>query len=296
MVVAIFASMAMAGAGLTVQSDGTILTEVRDTGHEPRPQRLVRRPGEPGEDLHYVNIEAHGAILAQQHQGAPRFKYGGPTATEDENDPAATEDSTETRQRRKTSHKRATGSQNGNCPWLDGTSTGTNSMLCFDAETCDPSVEGIGCCAKHGGVIQCPDTLPMMCQRKACEGDHCCKVDCSDQGGIRPCSAGPMGHAGSRGAPGPNGERGHEGHHGHIGHDGNWGSIGPPGNPGPRGPVASDIPPEGAVSITLLVCAALMNAALALGMYYSLRFLKQLDDNKQSTSELDDNKQSTSGF
>lgn len=165
------------------------------------------------------------------------------------------------------------GTKLDNCPWLDGASTGTNSMLCWDATTCDPSEKGDACCYEHGGVLQCPQDYPNMCNKKNCGGDHCCAVDCSLQGGLRQCIEGPVGSPGAPGKIGPPGKRGLEGKAGVEGPDGKYGKPGPPGEPGPEGPAAPNGPPRSAASRTLVVAVSAVNAVMAVGVYILLKFL-----------------------
>jgi len=296
-----FVSTAIAGDSI-VQSDGSILTEELDTGHEPRVQRLVRE--EPVQDVHSVSIQHHGGLLegATSSQGKLDRSYN-PTSTVDEKDPGSINEAISEASPGKLSYSPPAvtttnlivttrnpnavvlqGTKADNCPWLDDQSTGTSSMLCWDAETCDPSTAGDGCCAAHGGVLQCPDAAPNMCQRKACSGDHCCKTDCAADDGVRLCVTGPLGAPGAPGAPGPAGKRGIEGHMGAEGDDGAWGIVGPPGERGEEGPMAGDPPPKSAATIPLLVCVALVNALVAIGMYIFLKFLHSMSSKKAAAS------------
>jgi hypothetical protein len=294
--IAAVVATAIAGDSI-VQSDGTILTEEHQTGHEPRVQRLVRE--EPVQDVQSVSIQHHGALLedATSSEGNLKRNYD-PTSTVDAKDPGSV-NAADGRlsfsppvakvispivTMRNPNAVVLQGSKADNCPWLDDQSTGTSSMLCWDAETCDPFTVGDGCCAAHGGVLQCPDAMPKMCARKACSGDHCCKTDCAADDGIRLCVTGPLGAAGAPGAPGPPGGRGHEGHEGHTGEEGQWGIVGPPGARGEEGPMAGDGPPKNAATIPLLVCVALVNALVAIGMYVFLKFLQSMGSKKAAAS------------
>lgn len=289
MIAALVASMAMSGAVASVQGD-----EVQ----EKVPSRLVR------EETQAVSIHPHGALGfsgASLSEGASAPPYV-PTGDTDRDDPA--QYSTETRPPTLGSYHTPApspvihpivttqqsaqfvleGTKADNCPWLNGVSTGSNSMLCWDATTCDPSTAGDACCMAKGGVLQCPDTLPLMCQKKSCGGDHCCKVDCTDQEGIRQCVAGPLGSPGSPGAPGPTGTRGDEGTYGHEGEDGKYGKEGPPGETGPEGPASTNSPPASAATMTLLIAVAVVNALLAIGMYFFLKVLKHVDNKKAAAN------------
>merc|ERR1719265_2363270 len=98
-------------------------------------------------------------------------------------------------------------------------------------------------------------------------------VDCEDQAGPRLCVAGPQGEDGPPGAKGPVGERGPEGLKGARGMQGSDGVEGPEGERGEEGPMGSDMPPKTAANFSLFVGVVVLNAAVALLMYLTLRFL-----------------------
>lgn len=291
-IVAIVASISMAGAGAIVQSDGTIQTEVQEKAH----QRLVR---EEKEDARSVSIEPHGDVLfqegtdpttevdAQDPAGLPRPKLGARLGSAFSSTYPGATDVNVVLPRSADAVIVDGSNKSDTCPWLLGVSTGSDSMLCWNASTCDPSEKGDACCKEAGGVLQCPDHLPFMCQKKSCGqvdgagGDHCCKAECNlADGGERLCVTGPDGDAGARGVPGPDGKRGHEGHMGVEGHDGHYGKVGPPGEAGPEGKGAWDHAPSKAASTDLLIAVCVVNALLAIGMYVFLKFLKHLNNKK----------------
>lgn len=69
--------------------------------------------------------------------------------------------------------------------------TGIENMLaCNDGTMCNAtntSINGWGCCGDRGGNKACPPNRPIMCDRKSCNGGHCCETDCSNDGGELPC-------------------------------------------------------------------------------------------------------------
>jgi len=162
------------------------------------------------------------------------------------------------------------------CPWLGGANTGSDDMMCWNGQTCNPST-GMGgdqCCIPFGGTILCPQSMPMLCEATNCGGDHCCKVDCSDSGGLRLCVAGPEGAKGGKGADGPQGKRGAEGIKGARGVPGSKGEVGGKGETGPEGPSGNDAAPKNAATMNLVIFTIVLNCLIAIGMYLVLKFLK----------------------
>lgn len=169
------------------------------------------------------------------------------------------------------------GTEATNCPWKGGVSTGSEDMLCWDDQTCDPSnhAEGLGCCVSHGGVVQCPDSIPNLCEERcqAGGGDHCCAADCTDLGMERKCETGPPGAPGPRGEVGPIGDAGAVGEDGPEGPVGDVGERGPPGEEGPEGPSAPDFAPPNAATYMLFGLVVAVNGLLAVMMYLILKYL-----------------------
>lgn len=71
------------------------------------------------------------------------------------------------------------------CPWLAPTAV-DNQLQCSDGSLCF----GWGCCSWRGGRRKCPPNRPVMCNQRACGGDHCCRQDCRSFGGPRLCGRG----------------------------------------------------------------------------------------------------------
>jgi len=67
------------------------------------------------------------------------------------------------------------------CKWL--TDSGKANVLeCVDGSSCNMKSSGEDCCGDHDGRAKCPANLPRMCSAMTCEGDYCCKADCSSMG------------------------------------------------------------------------------------------------------------------
>ena len=63
------------------------------------------------------------------------------------------------------------------CPWLSGPNTiGPDTLRCWDNTICDGKVNGWDCCTCHGGRVQCPSRLPVLCEAQHCAGmtGNCC--------------------------------------------------------------------------------------------------------------------------
>jgi hypothetical protein len=170
------------------------------------------------------------------------------------------------------------GTPETNCPWLGGQGTGSEEMLCWDDQTCDPSnhAEGLGCCVSHGGVVQCPDSIPFLCEMRCQDGagDHCCAANCDDKDGERLCAIGPVGGSGEDGPIGKRGPPGPLGETGPPGQEGPEGPPGPQGQEGPEGPSASsDFVPPNAASYMLFGITVGLNIFLAILMYLALKYL-----------------------
>lgn len=70
------------------------------------------------------------------------------------------------------------------CPWTSGTTALDWQLECQDGTLC----YGWSCCTGHGGRARCPPNMPLMCNSQTCgDGDHCCKENCEDWGGVRAC-------------------------------------------------------------------------------------------------------------
>jgi hypothetical protein len=274
------------------------------------PQRVVR--AEPNLDSKSIDhefesaiasIRPHGELLKEQPRTASlsegstaaKKSRSSPDETTDENDPAqyvtapghvalkgvgVNYGGVST-----TVHAHAVvlpGTEADNCPWIGGVSTGTDEMLCWNSETCNPSTDGDDCCVSKGGTIQCPQALPILCERRVCGGDHCCKVDCSDQDGERMCQTGPVGSPGQSGISGASGARGPPGAQGVPGPTGPDGLAGPPGEAGNEGPSSGDAPPKNAASTKLLGFAVGLNAILAFGVYLFLKTLSHMQKKSEN--------------
>lgn len=290
-------SPSQSGASAAAVELGPSHSEVRraeqlDT--QARSQRLVREERMQDSidkllESTIASIRPHGAALLEA--GTVAKKKRTPTQTSDPNDPAQFVTSAPSPApmlggsggASTTLHPHAVvlpGTPEENCPWLGGTSTGSDAMLCWNAQTCNPSTDGDDCCVKHGGTIQCPDSAPMLCEKRACGGDHCCKVDCADQDGIRLCETGPVGSPGASGPPGPVGDRGPPGGTGPQGPLGAVGQPGPPGEQGEEGPISESAPPKNAATGSLLWLTVILNCLMAILMYLVLKYLKHLEAKK----------------
>lgn len=74
------------------------------------------------------------------------------------------------------------------CTWSVPT-TADYLLQCGDGTYCDAEYDW-SCCNDHGYRAQCPQNMPIMCNHpNACSGglDYCCRDDCSQYGGERPC-------------------------------------------------------------------------------------------------------------
>jgi len=72
------------------------------------------------------------------------------------------------------------------CDWQKPTKDHT--MHCVDGTYCNPHAEQWTCCATHGGRLQCPNSLPKMCNKRDCGGnDHCCASTCELFDGDKAC-------------------------------------------------------------------------------------------------------------
>jgi len=247
------------------------------------------------------NAQAHGAALSEDGKVHSR-KARQPTATVDAGDPAQYVASTAAGVAVNTSqavgdtytgdkphqqvmgeaiHAHAvvlSGTPEELCPWLGGANTGSDDMMCWNGQTCNPST-GLGgdqCCIPFGGTILCPQTMPNLCEDTMCGGDHCCKVDCSESGGLRLCVAGPEGAQGGVGKDGPIGHRGEEGLKGPRGVPGSKGEPGMKGESGPEGPSGKDGPPKTAATKNLVIFTIVLNCCVAIGMYLVLKFVNMM--------------------
>jgi len=85
------------------------------------------------------------------------------------------------------------------CPWLTQ-NAGWNTLQCTDGSSCNVNThpDRWACCRFRGGRNLCPAEKPVMCEQKACGGDHCCDARqtnggnaCKLRGGERKCGASP---------------------------------------------------------------------------------------------------------
>lgn len=73
------------------------------------------------------------------------------------------------------------------CAWQKPTTDET--LHCADGSYCNPKTDQWTCCATHGGRLQCPKSLPYMCNQMNCGGnDYCCADWCEYYDGDKPCS------------------------------------------------------------------------------------------------------------
>jgi len=69
------------------------------------------------------------------------------------------------------------------CPW--SRPTRDNVFRCKDHQiSCKGWIEDQSCCDHYGGILQCPENFPLLCQDGYCGNDEDL---CEKRGGVRPC-------------------------------------------------------------------------------------------------------------
>jgi len=70
------------------------------------------------------------------------------------------------------------------CPW--SRSTIKNLLRCKSFEPCSATFKEQSCCQTRGGILQCPENFPLMCQDGTCDVK---RGMCTERGGIKECAA-----------------------------------------------------------------------------------------------------------